>query len=320
VNVSRLAYSTARVRRHAGWIRADGVRRIIEEDELDLVARLRVRGQRWSWRRQEAAPRGSAAPVLVVGVQRSGTNMVMRSLQAAPEVETRNENDRRAFRRFELRPDDEVLALVARSRHRFVALKPLCDAHRTAHLLEHLRVREPGRAIWVYRDVDGRARSAVRKFCDANLLALRRVAEGATGIWQAGGLGPAERDLLRSFDYATMSATSAAALFWYVRNSLFFRQRLEIRDDVLLLRYEDIVRAPAETLRTMSDFLGLSWRPAIAGHVDARNTGREAALEIDPQVRRLCDDLTVRLDHTVAHAGVQRVDRRDERVVTCPLG
>ena len=56
--------------------------------------------------------------------------------------------------------------------------KPLCDSHRTDHLLDDLRTASPGRAVWVYRDVDGRVRSALAKFGDGNRQVLREFADG----------------------------------------------------------------------------------------------------------------------------------------------
>jgi hypothetical protein len=186
--------------------------------------------------------------------------------------------------------------LVMRSGHRYVLFKPLCDSHRANELLDGLDTPSPGRAIWVYRDVEGRVRSSVAKFGASNLHALARIAAGqGEGTWQAGGLSDDDLALVRGFDYSAMSPESAAALFWYLRNSLYFTLGLDRRPDVLLVSYGAMVADAAAEMRRICAFLGLPYRAELHAHVDARADRGRPPLELDPEVRRLCDQLTARL-------------------------
>ncbi|MEV7624949.1 sulfotransferase [Actinoplanes sp. NPDC089786] len=298
---SALRYFARRVVRHVRWARREGLGRLIAEDRLDPRERLRTAWSKWRWRRAHGAPPGQAQPVYLVGLQRSGTNMLVRGLDEAPEVEARNENDSAVFRRFRLRSDAELLRVLGRSRHRVVLVKPLCDSHRVTELLA-LPGPRPGRALWMWRDVDDRARSEVAKFGPATLNALRGIAEGTIGAgWQGGGLGPAAKQLIASFDYDTMDHHTAAALFWYVRNDLYFRLGLDRRPDVLLVSYGDMVRDPQATARRLCAFLDLPYRPSFAAGVVA-GPAREK-LTIDPRVRAMCDELTGRLTAGVTQRG-----------------
>lgn len=286
---------------HLRWSRTEGLARLVEEDRLDPCERVPLALRKWRWRRAHGVTPGTAMPVWLVGVQRSGTNMLVRGLEASPEFEVRNESDRRAFRRFRLRPDHEVAALVLASRHRFVLLKPLCDSHRVRELLDGLAVPTPGRAIWAYRDVDGRARSALAKFGDTNLRVLREIAMGGgRRRWQAQGLSEASLELLASFDYERVSPADAAALFWYVRNQLYFEQGLDRREDVTLCCYDRMVAAPERTMGTLCAFLGVAWRPELVAHVAARSGSRRPPLDLDPRIRARCDELRARLDESAA--------------------
>ncbi|MDX6547286.1 MAG: hypothetical protein QOG33_836 [Gaiellales bacterium] len=281
--------------RHWRWGRQQGFRRLIEEDQLNPLSRTRLALSKRRWRRAHSiAPK--AVPVFLVGLQRSGTNMIARGLEEAPEFEVHNENDRGAFERFQLRSNDVIRQIVAESGQRYVLFKPLCDSHRTPQLLDELRTPSPGRAIWAYRDVDGRVRSALAKFGSNNLEVLTRIAAGnGEGMWQAAGLSEQNRALLGQFDYATMSPESAAALFWYVRNSLYFELGLDQRADVLLVSYDAMVGHPRSEMERICAFLGLEYRPELDAHVDARAVSADPALAIDDEVRRLCDELTSRL-------------------------
>jgi hypothetical protein len=294
--ISSWRWAAHKLFRHLQWVRAQGLRRVIEEDQLNPLVRTSLAAKKWRWRRAHSvAP--MAIPVFVVGVQRSGTNMVVRGLEVAPEVEAHNENSRRAFDRFRLRPTPVIRELVEQSGHRYVLFKPLCDSHRTAGLLDYLGTPSPGRAIWVYRSVDGRVRSALAKFGDNNLGVLREIAAGrGLDRWQAQGLSHEKLQLIRGFDYDELTPESAAALFWYLRNGLYFDLGLNERDDVILMSYDALVADPEGAMGPLCKFLAFPFREDLVRHVEPREAPLRRPLVIDPLISRLCEDLHRRLD------------------------
>lgn len=301
---SRSAYFGRRVARHVRWARTEGIGRLIEEDRLDPRERVGTAWRKHQWRRAHGVRPGDAVPVHVVGLQRSGTNMLMRGFDIAPYTEVRNENDRVLFDRFRLRSDDVLREVVRSSRHRVVLIKPLCDSHDVARLLDLPGLR-PGRAIWVVRDVDARARSEVSKFGASNLEALRAIAAGqGHRIWQGAALPPGGEDLVRSFDLDALGAEGAAALFWYVRNSLFFSLGLDRRPDVLLSSYDAFVADPERAMQRLCTHLELPFSRHLIAHVEKRDSHGARALRIDPRVRELCEDLQRRLDETLARTAL----------------
>ncbi|MFD0745135.1 sulfotransferase family protein [Phytohabitans flavus] len=247
-----------------------GLRRLVEEDRLNPVERATTAWAKRRWRRAHGVTPGQATPVYVVGLQRSGTNMLMRGLDAAPQFQVHNENDRRVFHRFQLRSDAVLSGAIRSSRHAYVIVKPLCETHRVDELLA-LPDLPAGRALWVWRDVDDRARSEVAKFGTSNLDALRAIAEGTIGAgWQGQRLDAESRALIGDFDYMAMSPHTAAALFWYIRNGLFFRLGLAGRDDVLLCSYDALVADPEAATRRLCAFLDLPYDPRLCAHVERR--------------------------------------------------
>ncbi len=293
---SSFTYTVRRVQRHIGWIRTEGLRRIIEEDQLDPRKRLAIARRKAAWRREHGVTPGTAIAVYVVGLQRSGTNMLMRGFDEAPEVEVRNENDQKVFYRFRLRADEVLRATVRASRHQFVIVKPLCESHRVAELLD-LPGLTGARAVWCYRDVDDRARSEISKFGDSNLAAIRVIAagEGAT-IWQGQGLSDDVVATIAGFDVESMTADTAAALFWWARNRLYFDLELDARPDILLSSYDELVRDPEAAMRALCEHLRFDYRPELHAHIEVRSSHESRPLTIDPAVRALCDELGARLD------------------------
>lgn len=286
-----------RVQRHWRWGRSQGVSRLIEEDGLNLAQRSKDRLRRWRWELSYRCPPGTAIPVYVVGVQRSGTNMVVRGFERAPEFQIHNENDQRAFHRYRLRPDEDIRTIIDGSRCRYVMLKPLCDSHRVEHLLHLTPPERSARAVWVYRPVDGRVRSAVAKFGDVNLRVLREIADGrGDGRWQAEGLTREGLALLHAIDLRRLTPESGAALFWYLRNALYFDQGLHEREDVFLVSYGGMVANPERTTRALCAFLGYPYRHELAAHVASRTPAFRPPLALDPVIRARCDALQLRLD------------------------
>lgn len=292
---SSLRRAAARVGRNWRWLREQGWQAVADEHNLHVSERVENAMRRWAWKREHGAP-GRATPVFVVGVQRSGTNMVVRGLARVPDIQVRSENDRRAFARYKLRSDSEVRRLVDSSPYRIVLLKPLCDSHRTDHLLDHLGTNQPGKAIWVYRGMEGRVRSALAKFGDVNVAVLRDFANGiGFDRWQVQRLSSANEKLVRSFDYDDLSPASGAALFWYLRNSLYFDQALDCREDVMLLDYDRLLADPVQWSTRLADFMGIRWDPTMVSHVRPGANGHREPLDIHPEIRKRCDELEERL-------------------------
>lgn len=288
-------YVALRVRRHLVWAHTEGVASLVEEKRLNIAERARVARAKRRWRHRHGVEPGTATPVFVVGLQRSGTNMLLRGFDRAPEFEVHNESDRRVFRRYRLRSEDLLRDTVRSSRHRYVLFKPLCDSHRTPELLA-LPAVPAGKAIWIYRDVDDRARSTIAKFGDSDLQAMRRVVAGqGEPIWQGQRLSDETLRRLRTFRYDTMSRETAAALLWYARNSLFFDLGLDRRPDVRLVSYDRLVAEPDLVGQELCRFLGLPWRPDLFAHVQRRHQSRRP-MPIDPAARELCDLMGARLD------------------------
>jgi hypothetical protein len=294
---SRLRRLTWRIRRRIRWARQLGL--FIGEDKLPPLERVRTTAAKWRWRRtHNAAP--NAVPVFVVGVQRSGTNMLLRGLETSPEVEAHNEDAAKAFRRFRLRSDEEIRALVSRSGHAFVLFKPLCDSHRVSDLLDGLGTPTAGKAIWIYRRYEGRARSAVATFGSNNLNVLRELAAGGgTDRWQAQGLSTDSWDVIRSTDFDSLSPEAAAALFWYVRNAMYFEHGLHGRPDVTLVSYDAFVGDPAGTMQAICRFLDFGYSSRLVMHVENRSQRGQDPLELPSRIRERCEDLQRRLDRAV---------------------
>ncbi|MEJ5915160.1 sulfotransferase domain-containing protein [Pseudokineococcus sp. 1T1Z-3] len=290
-----LSHLGRKVVRHVRWARTEGVGRLVEEDRLDPRERLRTAWRAARWRARHGGARGEARPVYVVGLQRSGTNMLLRGVDAAPEVQALGEGDRRVMRRYRLVDQARLVRVVRASRHPVVLLKPLCDSQHVDRLLDSPDL-PGGRALWVYREPLARARSEVSKFGSSNLLALQAISTGhGTSLWQGERLPAASVDLVRTFDVEAMTPLTAAVLFWVVRNRLVLDLGLAQREDVLLVSYDAVVADPAVEVEKVCTFVGLAPDPALWEHVEARRT-HPPRVDVDPAVLALAHALHAQLE------------------------
>lgn len=233
----------------------------------------------------------NARAVYIFGAQRSGTTLLLECLERSMDFEVLGEVSR-AMVNYRIRSDDFIKKTVTSSFHRFVVFKPLTDSHRAR---QFLMLSPNSAAVWAFRRVEDRVNSSVAKFGDHNLRVLRDLSKGQ-GLerWQAQGLTEADLSFIRRFDYSTMSPHTASALFWYLRNSLYFTQCLENLSNVIPLAYEDLVSDPRETMMRICKFLRADFRDELIRNVHAKSIGRTES-HLSDDIIALCRPLYDRL-------------------------
>jgi hypothetical protein len=270
---------------------------------LSLQERLRRKLPRvWKFARRWAATltaseRVTARPVFVLGAQRSGTRLPLHVLDQCPDIITYSEGSDPFFNGVLLRDMSTIVRSLRRLPFPIVVLKPICESHRGAELLDAF----PGsRAVWIYRDFKDTVNSAVAKW-QTGRRNLQRLAtgDGSAASWRAGGLSEQKLQLARRLYDADMSLHAAEAVMWYLRTSLFFDVGLDRRADVLLVKYDDLVTEPAAGFARLFAFLGSPFHSEYLSGVYDSSMRSKPFPPIPLEITGLCEMLTERLD---AHA------------------
>lgn len=252
------------------------------------------------WRKiARRVPQGPAASnriVFVGGVQRSGTNMVMELLEYSPDTKVFHERDPRVFRMFAHNSEDAVRR-QAKSFLPCIVFKALSDSHRIAHLMS---LFPQSCALWVYRHYERvNASNLVRWPGDKNGLD-QIVVDRSASDWRGAGMTDKTLRLVREHYRPDLSVASAQALFWYYRNQLFFDQHFDENDQVLVVRYENLLQHPPDELRRLREFLEIRIPDSAMSHVSANMAGKTPSLDIEPSIRALCEAMMTRLDAVLA--------------------
>lgn len=229
-------------------------------------------------------------PVFVLGIQRSGTTMLMFAFHLHPEIAVYDEShESKAFLDFQLRSMETTEKLIHTSPFPVACFKPLADSHRATQLLQRFPM---ARCIWALREYHDVANSFLRKFPHATR-AIRLVCSGQEGGgWFQEGVSEETEQILRNLPWQNFSDYDFACLVWWARNRLFFEQKLDKENRVLLLPYEKLVTTPEESLQAVTNFIGIPFSPQMTRYIHARSISRYSPPEINRSVEKLCDELT----------------------------
>jgi glycosyltransferase involved in cell wall biosynthesis len=230
----------------------------------------------------------------VFGCQRSGTKMVMRVLDESPLTRIYHENHASAFQDFELRPDPVVRLLVRTSPAPHHVFKPICDSHEADHLLERFPA---ARGVWIVRDADDVAASAVVKWGDHQKQLIDAVVAGDTTTWgwRTARISEPMRAAITSAWRPDLTPHEGALLFWYLRNVFFLELGLDAHPRMKLFSYEGLVGSPEQGFADLFGHLGVPFDASLVAKVRATSIRRRTPPPVHPDVRALCDGLTARL-------------------------
>ncbi|MEM7281582.1 MAG: sulfotransferase domain-containing protein [Pseudomonadota bacterium] len=234
---------------------------------------------------------------LILGCQRSGTTMLLNVFERDLRTKSYSENGWLKEYWPRMMPVDRIHDMLADDRVPLVIAKPLMESQRTLELLDEF---PNAKAIWAHRGFAGVANSRVKKFGEeVQFKLIRLIVEGDETEWSSERLPVKLRELVRSVWRDDMTAYDAAALFWYVRNELFFTQDLGSNPRVRMCRYEEMASDPIRVIYEIYAFLGLEppSQSALAKvHGNSISKGRDLALA--PEIHNLCVDMDQRLMKT----------------------
>jgi hypothetical protein len=277
------------------------------------AARYVNRAVQRGWKRcaQTLSPAaGPAQPRFVFGCQRSGTTMLVQTLDRSPNLWLYNEYHRAAFDdRLRLRSLEVVDRLIDSCRASQVLFKPLCDNQRADRILE---AYPTAKAIWIYRDYRDAVNSMIHLWGEDMLELVHRLVNGES----CGSIDPADRlfsqtgwigsrlsegvlEGLSSRHRTDLTTHEGAALFWYLRSQYYYGLDLHRNPQVLLVRYEDLVQRPVECFRRVYEHFELPFDEGHLRSVSRKSVGKERFPSIDPKIAGWCEGLLGRFDRDV---------------------
>jgi hypothetical protein len=231
--------------------------------------------------------------VFVAGMQRSGTNMMMDILERSLETDVYHERDPRAFRNYQMRERVVISALAESCRARYFVIKALCELQDLTSLLAHY---EPAKVLWIVRHYEDVVNSMLFSFRNMAKQVQRIAVDRSSSGWLGHGMSNETHNLIKRLVRPNIDDATASALQWYFRNVLFFEQRFDSDERVLLVSYERLVVDPWSEFQRIFEFLGLASNRHCIRYVTPRYVHRRSPPSLDEPVRKVCERLMTRFE------------------------
>jgi len=224
--------------------------------------------------------------------------MIMDVLDRSIFADVYHETDPRAFDKYSLKDTDELLHLYEQSNAQFFVLKALQDSHRITKIRAQFT---DSYVIWPYREYKDMVNSHMVSWPSFREKIDEIVRGECSEDWRFQGLSEVVLSDIRRVYRKNLNIASCIALFWYIRNSLLFTQKLDNDPSVIVVEYERIVTEPDNVFGEIFKRVGIPYQESVHSIVHSKSISKRAPPPIDKQVEALCEDM---------HANLQQLRSR----------
>jgi Sulfotransferase family len=221
--------------------------------------------------------------------------MVMRVFDLSLNATVYWESDRRAFTdQLLLKGESTVKELTRTSGTEVTVFKAMNEMHDS---LLWLKVFPNIRILWLVRSYNDVVNSSVRKFSSMRESLFRIVDDRKNSGWWGGGISDENFDFLREHCRQNMSLEDAYALFWIIRNSLYFELSLYSQTQVKICKYENLVNTPKRQFEDIFKFCGASYDARYTREIFGSSVGKNATPILSSAIEDRCIQIMDKLGY-----------------------
>ncbi|MCB4436297.1 sulfotransferase [Alteromonas sp. McT4-15] len=244
------------------------------------------------------ATNSSSRIVAILGCQRSGTTLLSRVLDSFTYTRTFGEFSSLSSEcpnNIRLNALSDVKVTLGKVKAPLIVMKPLVESQNAISLLDTL---ENITAVWLYRNYLDVALSDLKKFPNTSGRGnLQPILDRDENNWRSQNVPKELVETVKAVYSDSLTELDCACLFWFVRNSLFFYQGLERRDDVVLWKYENLMFEPEKHFSQLSDKLKVNLLDYDFSKTFSKSSiKKESGTKLNVEVERLCQTLMTKLD------------------------
>jgi hypothetical protein len=244
--------------------------------------------------------------LFIIGCQRSGTTLMQSLFENDINSKVYGERSKLSSNDLEnhlrLNSLDSIKKEINGDSAPLIVIRPLVETQNILKLLDYF---QNSKAVFMYRYYKDVANSNIKYFGLQNgVNDLRPIVQNILGNWRSENIPEDVRKIVRKHFSEEMNPYDAAALFWFVRNSLFFSLRLAEHPDVILCRYEDLIQVPAEIIGSLYRFIDRTFQgQKTVEEVHSLALGKGRDLKLSSEIEDICNELLNKLDsvHKESH-------------------
>jgi len=232
--------------------------------------------------------------LFILGCQRSGTTMILNIFKKNANVKTYGEFSELSScdkeNGIRLNPLTVVEKQIANNQEGLIVLKPLVESQNALNLLNYFN---GSKALWMYREYKDVALSNLSKWgLENGRKDIAPIYNNEHGNWRSENLPNAIRKTIDENYSQDMNPYDAAALFWYVRNSLYIELGLDKNKNVMLCNYDSLVENPKNVFRLIYKFLSSKYPgDKLIRSINKKSVGKGEQIVISPKIDAICNNL-----------------------------
>lgn len=236
--------------------------------------------------------------VFILGCQRSGTTLMTEifnrdfKTKVFGEFSELSDLDANKIR---LNPYSYVLEKIQKYPNSIVVMKPIVESQNAIKLLNFFN---GSKIVWLYRNYSSVISSNIKRFGKSNgINDIRPIFENEKNNWRSENISDKTKEIIKEHYSESMNIFDAAALFWYVRNILFFELHLDNNPNVMLCKYEELVSNPKKMMMKIYSFIEDDYpgnKILTTIHTNSLNKGSN--VELSSPILALVDSLYKKLD------------------------
>lgn len=238
--------------------------------------------------------------LFIIGCQRSGTTLLTEIFENDIKVKVYGESSKlSSIDKYKLKLDSLILVKreIDKNNVRNIVCKPLVETQNIEKLLNYFN---DSKGLWVYRDYKDVASSNLNKFGIRNgINNLRAVINKESNNWRSELVSLNTLNVVRKYYSEDMIPHDAAALFWYVRNVLFFELNLQENKRIRMCKYNDFVIDPLRHMKDIYSFTKFEFNNeniTSKAKVHSLSIGKGQKVMLSHEINALCENLMNRLD------------------------
>lgn len=238
--------------------------------------------------------------LFIIGCQRSGTTLMTQIFVKDYNTKVYGEFSELSSKgkdKLRLNSLDSVEDELKKVKTGLIILKPLVE---TQNILKLLRYFKGSRALWMFRHYQDVVSSNLKRFGIGNgINNLRPIIMSEKGNWRSENISTHVKEIVQRYYSEDMNPYDAAALFWFVRNRIFFELELDKNPSVLMCKYEDLVSKPFENMKRIYEFCNADFPGGkIVSEVHSKSVKKGANIQLSIGVESLCEELYKILEDT----------------------